>query len=94
MLVLRDVVAMLGGWRVLEATLYVTLEPCPMCAGALVQARVSRLVYGAPDPKAGAAGSVMDLVRDSRLNHQVEVQGGVLSEECAQVLKDFFATRR
>jgi tRNA(adenine34) deaminase len=94
MLVLRDAAAMLGGWRVLEATLYVTLEPCPMCAGALVQARVSRLVYGAPDPKAGAAGSVMDLVRDSRLNHQVDVQGGVLSEECAQVLKDFFATRR
>jgi tRNA(adenine34) deaminase len=94
MLVLRDAAALLGGWRVLEATLYVTLEPCPMCAGALVQARVSRLVYGAPDPKAGAAGSVMDLVRYPLLNHQLEVQGGILAEECADVLREFFAARR
>lgn len=94
MLVLRDAAALLGGWRVLDATLYVTVEPCPMCAGALVLARVARLVYGAPDPKAGAAGSVMDLTAHPALNHQVQVTGGVRAEESAEILQAFFACRR
>lgn len=94
MLVLRDAAAILGGWRVLDATLYVTLEPCPMCAGALVQARVARLVYGAPDPKAGAAGSVLDLTGHAKLNHRVEVSGGLLAEESGTIMKGFFANRR
>jgi tRNA(adenine34) deaminase len=94
MLVLRDAAAILGGWRVLDATLYVTLEPCPMCAGALVQARVARLVYGAPDPKAGAAGSVLDLTGHVALNHRLDVRGGLLAEESARMMKGFFANRR
>lgn len=94
MLVLRDAAAILGGWRVLDATLYVTLEPCPMCAGALVQARVARLVYGAPDPKAGAAGSVVDLTGHVALNHRVMVYGGFLAEESTRMMKGFFAKRR
>ncbi len=94
MLVLRDAAALLGGWRVLDATLYVTLEPCPMCAGALVQARVTRLVYGAADPKSGAAGTVLDLTSHPVLNHTVEVQSGVLAAEAAELLQRFFATRR
>jgi tRNA(adenine34) deaminase len=94
MLVLRDAAAILGGWRVLDATLYVTLEPCPMCAGALVQARVARLVYGAPDPKAGAAGSVLDLTDHPALNHRLEVRRGLLAEESEEMLKAFFANRR
>ena len=84
----------MGGWRLPGATLYVTLEPCPMCAGALVNARVERLVFGAYDPKAGAAGSVLDIVRCSGLNHQLEVTGGVLAEESAALLKNFFARKR
>lgn len=94
MLVLRDAAAILGGWRVLDATLYVTLEPCPMCAGALVQARVARLVYGASDPKAGAAGSVLDLTGHAGLNHRLEVHGGLLMEESRRMMKGFFAKRR
>ncbi len=94
MLVLRDAAALLGGWRVLDATLYVTLEPCPMCAGALVQARVARLVYGAADPKSGAAGTVLDLTSHPVLNHTVEVRSGVLATEAAELLQRFFATRR
>lgn len=94
MLVLRDAAALLGGWRVLDATLYVTLEPCPMCAGALVQARVARLVYGAADPKAGAAGSVLDLTAHPALNHRVDVLPGVLADEAAELLQRFFANRR
>lgn len=77
-------------WRVDGATLYVTLEPCPMCAGAIVNARVARLVYGAADPKAGAVSSLYEICTDPRLNHRVEVQAGVLAEPCAQVLRDFF----
>ena len=84
----------LGTWRLDGATLAVTLEPCTMCAGALVLARVSRLVFGAWDPKAGAVGSVRDVVRDGRLNHQVEVVAGVLESECAALLRDFFAGHR
>ena len=83
-----------SAWRLSGATLYVTLEPCAMCAGALVLARVRRLVYGAPDPKAGAAGSVFDVVREPRLNHRIEVTGGVLAEECAALLSRFFKERR
>jgi len=93
-LALRAAARVRGGWRLEGCTLVVTLEPCTMCAGALVLARVSRLVFGAWDPKAGAAGSVRDVVRDGRLNHEVEVLGGVLEEECGQVLRAFFATHR
>ncbi len=93
-LALRDAAARLGRWRLDDCTLVVTLEPCAMCAGAIVLARLPRLVLGAWDPKAGATGSVHDLVRDRRLNHQVEVVGGVLAEECGAVLRDFFDARR
>jgi len=86
--------AELHSWRLEGCTLYVTLEPCAMCAGALVLARVQRLVFGAEDPKAGACGSVFDLVRSDRLNHRLEVTGGVLAEACAGLLRDFFARRR
>ncbi|MDA8217821.1 MAG: nucleoside deaminase, partial [Dehalococcoidales bacterium] len=94
MLVLRDAAALLGGWRVLAATLYVTLEPCPMCAGALVLARVARLVYGAADRKGGAAGSVLDLTAHPALNHRLEVVGGVLASESEMILQRFFEDRR
>jgi len=83
-----------GGWRLVEATMYVTLEPCAMCAGALVNSRVERLVFGARDPKAGFCGSLGDLVRDPRLNHQLAVVEGVLAEECGKLLADFFAALR
>lgn len=83
-----------GSWRLDGSTLYVTLEPCAMCAGALVLARVQRLVFGAADPKAGFAGSLGDLVRDARLNHQVEVVSGVLADECGELLRRFFQERR
>jgi len=84
----------LGGWRLPETTLYVTLEPCAMCAGAIVLARIPRLVYGTRDPKAGAAGSVLDVLREPALNHRPEVVGGVREEECAALLREFFAGRR
>jgi tRNA(adenine34) deaminase len=84
----------LGRWRLDDCTLYVTLEPCAMCAGALVLARIARVVFGAWDEKAGMAGSVGDLLRHPRLNHRPEVRGGVLAEECAAVLRDFFRARR
>lgn len=93
-LALREAAARLGRWRLDDCTLVVTLEPCSMCAGAVVLARVPRLVLGAWDPKAGACGSVHDLVRDRRLNHRVEVVGGVLEDECGAVLREFFAERR
>ena len=91
---LRAAAHMLGNYRLTGTTLYVTLEPCAMCAGALVHARVKRLVYGAADPKAGAAGSVFDIARAPALNHRLEVEGGVLVEECGALLKGFFAQRR
>lgn len=91
---IRAAAESLGGWRLAGCTIYVTVEPCPMCAGAIYQARIERLVYGAVDEKAGAAGTLMDIVRDGRLNHQVEVSGGVLSGDCAAVLKAFFSARR
>jgi tRNA(adenine34) deaminase len=93
-LALREAARAVGSWRVLEATLYVTLEPCAMCAGAIVLARVPRVVYGASDPKAGAAGSVLDVLGEPRLNHRPEVLAGVLGEECGELLSDFFASRR
>ncbi len=92
--VLRHAAAQLGNWRLTGCTLVVTLEPCTMCAGALVLARVSRVVYGATDPKAGAVGSLWDVVRDRRLNHRPEVVSGVLAEECGQLLQAWFAERR
>jgi tRNA(adenine34) deaminase len=93
-LALREASAAVGSWRVLDSVLYVTLEPCAMCAGAIVLARVPRLVYGTADPKAGAAGSVLDVLTEPRLNHRPEVAGGLLATECAALLTDFFGTRR
>src|SRR3954452_2841800 len=93
-LALRAAARAVGHWRVLDSTLYVTLEPCAMCAGAIVLARVPRVVFGTVDPKAGAAGSVLDVLGEPRLNHRPEVVGGVLAEPCAALLRDFFAMRR
>ncbi|HEV3473822.1 MAG TPA: tRNA adenosine(34) deaminase TadA [Actinomycetota bacterium] len=93
-LALREAARKVGTWRLDGCTIYVTKEPCPMCAGALVLARVERLVYGADDPKAGFAGSVEDVVRHPRLNHRLEVTAGVLAEESAQLLREFFEARR
>jgi tRNA(adenine34) deaminase len=93
-LALRHAARVTGSWRLEGCALYVTLEPCAMCAGALVLARVPLLVYGAADPKAGAAGSVFDLVREPRLNHQLQVVSGVLADECGALLVRFFRTRR
>jgi len=93
-LALREAASKLGTWRLEGCTIYVTLEPCAMCAGAMVLARVERLVFGADDPKAGFAGSLGDLVRDARLNHRLEVESGVLAEEAGDLLKEFFAKRR
>lgn len=84
----------LGSWRLEDCTLYVTLEPCPMCAGAIVQSRIERVVYGARDPKAGCAGTLMNLLNDNRFNHQTEVTKGVLETECSSLLTDFFRDLR
>jgi tRNA(adenine34) deaminase len=91
---LREASSALGSWRVLDAVVYVTLEPCAMCAGALVLARVGRVVYGASDPKAGACGSILDVLGEPRLNHRPELAGGLLAEESGALLRDFFASRR
>jgi tRNA(adenine34) deaminase len=91
---LREASAALGSWRLTGTTLYVTLEPCAMCAGAIVLARVPRVVFGTHDPKAGAAGSVLDVLGEPRLNHRPEVTGGVLAQDAARLLVDFFASRR
>jgi tRNA(adenine34) deaminase len=93
-LALREASEKLGSWRVLDSVLYVTLEPCAMCAGAIVLARVPRVVFGAWDPKAGAAGSVLDVLAQPKLNHRPEVSGGLLAEECGALLSSFFAGRR
>jgi len=93
-LALRSAAAALGTWRLSGCTLVVTLEPCTMCAGALVLARVSRVVFGGADPKAGAVGSLWDVVRDRRINHRPEVVSGVLAPECGSLLRDFFEGRR
>ncbi|MDY7077235.1 MAG: tRNA adenosine(34) deaminase TadA [Chloroflexota bacterium] len=94
MIALREAAHTLGGWRLVDVRLYCTLEPCPMCAGAIVSARLPRLVYGADDPKMGAAGSVVELLRDPRLNHQVAVTRGVLAKESQALLERFFAELR
>ncbi len=91
---IRAAAAAVGGWRLDGTTLVVTLEPCTMCAGAIVLARIAKVVYGAVDPKAGAVGSLWDVVRDRRLNHRPEVVGGVLADECALPLQAFFARQR
>ena len=93
-LALRRAGNLLGGWRLTGCTLYVTIEPCPMCAGALVLARVSRLVYGAADPKGGAAGSLYNIASDPRLNHRLEIASGIMERECAELMKRFFRERR
>jgi tRNA(adenine34) deaminase len=94
MVAIRQAAAALGSWRLTGLTLVVTLEPCTMCAGAVTAARLARVVYGAEDPKAGAVGSLWDVLRDTRLNHRPEVIGGVLAAECGDLLRDFFAARR
>ena len=91
---LRDAAIALGNYRLPGCTLYVTLEPCAMCAGAILHARISRLVYGARDPKTGACGSVVDLFGDARLNHHATAEGGVLADECGKLLSDFFGRLR
>jgi tRNA(adenine34) deaminase len=91
---LRDAAARLGNYRLVDCDLYVTLEPCVMCAGAMLHARIRRVVYGAADPKTGACGSVVDLVAERRLNHHAEVVRGVLADECGSLLSAFFASRR
>ena len=93
-LALQEAARALGRWRLTGASIYATLEPCPMCAGALVNARVDRLVYAVPDPKAGAVGTLFDIPRDGRLNHRVEVATGVLAGQCGALLKEFFRARR
>ena len=93
-IVIREAAAKLGSWRLTGCTLYVTLEPCPMCAGAIVQSRIARLVFGAWDPKAGACGSLMDIPAEPRLNHRVRVEGGLLEEESQALLQEFFRNRR
>jgi tRNA(adenine34) deaminase len=93
-LALREAAERLGGWRLLETTIYVTLEPCPMCAGAITLARVPRLLYGAPDPKGGAVGSVIDLFAEPVTNHRPAVEGGLLAAESAALLDSFFSERR
>jgi len=94
MLALREASQAVGSWRVLDAVLYVTLEPCAMCAGAIVLARIPRVVFGARDAKAGACGSVVDVLREPRLNHRPEVAVGLLALECGELLSGFFASRR
>lgn len=94
MLAIREAAAARGGWRLSGCDLYVTLEPCAMCAGAVVLARIDRVVFGAADPKSGAAGSLMNLLQDPRLNHQADVVAGVMAEESGALLRDFFRARR
>jgi tRNA(adenine34) deaminase len=94
MIALREAARTLGTWRVLDSVMYVTLEPCAMCAGAIVLARLPRLVYGATDPKAGAAGSVLNVLDEPRLNHRPQVESGLLAGECSDLLRSFFAPRR
>jgi tRNA(adenine34) deaminase len=91
---IREAARALGSWRLIGTVLYVTLEPCAMCAGAMVLGRIPRVVYGAVDPKAGAAGSVLDILAEPRLNHRPEVAGGLLEDECGELLKAFFRSRR
>ena len=93
-IIIRKAAEQLKTWRLTDTTLYVTLEPCPMCAGAIVQARIARLVFGAWDPKAGACGSILDIPTERRFNHRVQVTGGLREEESRELLQDFFRTKR
>lgn len=94
MLAIREACKVLGGWRLLGCDMYVTLEPCAMCSGAILQARIERLYIGAMDPKGGSAGSTLDLFEDYHFNHRTEVSKGILEAECSQILKDFFKRKR
>ncbi|MEW9672645.1 tRNA adenosine(34) deaminase TadA [Ammoniphilus sp. 3BR4] len=94
MIAIKEASERLGGWRLINSTLYVTLEPCPMCAGAIVQSRIERVVYGVSDPKAGCAGTLMNLLQEDRFNHRAQVTSGVLAESCSGILKDFFRKLR
>ena len=94
LIAIREAASQLGGWRLPETTLYVTPEPCAMCAGAIVLARIPRVVFGASDPKAGAAGSIMNILDEAALNHRPEVESGLMAEECGDLLRRFFAERR
>ncbi|GMK47673.1 MULTISPECIES: tRNA adenosine(34) deaminase TadA [Paenibacillus] len=94
MVAIREACERLGAWRLLDCTLYVTLEPCPMCAGAIVQSRVKRVVYGTGDPKAGCAGTLMNLLQEPRFNHETELTSGILQQECAELLTNFFRNLR
>ena len=94
MLAMRQAALAEENYRIPGSTLYVTLEPCAMCSGAMLHARIERVVYGAPDPKTGAAGSVLDLFASKQINHQTSVEGGIMGEECGQILRDFFKGRR
>lgn len=94
MIAITQAAEAIGDWRLEHCTMYVTLEPCPMCAGAILQSRIPRLIYGATDPKAGAVNSLYSLLTDSRLNHNVQVTGGVLAEECGRILTHFFRNKR
>ena len=94
MIAIRRAAETMGDWRLQDAIMYVTIEPCPMCAGALILARIAELVYGAPDPRAGACGSLLNLVEDARFNHRLKTTGGVRSEECALLMREFFLELR
>ena len=94
MIAITQAAESLGSWRLEDCTLYVTLEPCPMCAGAIVQARIPFVVYGATDPKAGAVTSLFELLDDSRLNHRCEIKSGILADECSEILREFFRQQR
>jgi tRNA(adenine34) deaminase len=94
MIAIKEASERLGAWRLLDCTLYVTLEPCPMCAGAIIQSRIVKVVYGTADPKAGCAGTLMNLLQEPRFNHETETVGGVLQEECGSLLTQFFRKLR
>ncbi len=93
-MVIREAAQLMGTWRLLDTTLFVTMEPCPMCAGAILQARIGKLVFGAYDPKAGCAGTIYNILNDKRFNHRVEVFGGICEEKCKALMKQFFQKRR
>jgi tRNA(adenine34) deaminase len=94
MIAIRQASAALGGWRLMDCDLYVTIEPCPMCAGAILQARIQRVFFGARDPKAGCAGSLYNLLEDPRFNHRVEVVEGILEDQCSRIMRNYFREKR
>ena len=91
---IHEACAFMGDWRLEDCTLYVTVEPCPMCSGAILQARIPRVVYGTPNPKAGCCGSIYNFLQEQRFNHRSEIRSGVMQEECSKIMKDFFITFR